>query len=367
MGQSYQKRESKAVDAIKRAIPSSLKSNILSQSKGMFAELFENNEVFPKHYIASAIDSVGTKVILAEAMERYETIGIDCVAVSANDLATLGAVNPFLFMDCIFCQSQVQEKQITGDIVKGMSSGLEQCNASNILKNSIRINFGKGETASVDELLSSPKQGHGFEIVGAMIGFIEKSKFQKQKIKPGQKIIALGSSGPHSNGYTDLRHYLLKGDFETRAEIKKLYKGRFSLDDKFENSTIGKTLLEPTKIYIETMAKISKNFDVVGINNTGYGLKNFNRIKEKVEFRINNPLKPQAIFELMQKESRFSDEQMYKTFNMGMGFFVIYDKENADDILDIAKDADIVGEIRKSNKTITVLEKNNKKIVFEGY
>ena len=300
-------------------------------------------------------------------MEKFDTIGIDCVAMSANDLATLGAVSPFLFMDCILCQSQIQEKKITGQLVKGMSKGLEQCNASNILRNSIRINFGKGETASVDELLSSVKKGYGFDIVGCMIGFIKRQKFQKQKVRAWQKIIALKSSGPHSNGYTDLRHYLLKGDFETRQEFKKKYKGRFSLDDKFDNSTIGKTLLEPTKIYIETMAKISKNFDIVGVNNTGYGLKNFNRIKEKVEVRINNTLKPQPIFDLMQKESGFTDEQMYKTFNMGMGFFVICNKENADDILDIAKDADVVGEVKKSNKTITILEKNNKKIIFEGY
>jgi len=200
-----------------------------------------------------------------------------------------------------------------------------------------------------------------------MIGFIEKQKLKRQKIKVGDKIIALKSSGAHSNGYTDLRRHLLKGDFETRHEYKRLYNGRFSLDNKFDSSTIGEILLEPTKIYIQTMAKISKSFDVVGFNNTGYGLKNLNRAKEKVEFRINNPLKPQPIFELMQKESRFSDEQMYSTFNMGMGFFVICDKEDVDDILDIAKDAGVVGEVRKSNKTITVLEKNNKKIVFEGY
>ena len=367
MNPPYQARESKAVDAIKKSIPSSLKKDVVEKSKGMFAELFENKEVFPKHYIATAIDSVGTKILIAEAMEKYDTIGIDCVAMSANDLATLGAVSPFLFMDCISCQSEIQQKAITGDIVRGMSKGLEQCNASNILRNSIRINFGKGETASVDELLSSPKTGYGIELVGSMIGFIEKSKFNRQKVKAGQKIIALRSSGTHSNGYTDLRLNLLNGNFETRAEFKKRYKGKFSLDDKFDGSTIGKILLKPTKIYIETMAKISKNFDVVGINNTGYGLKNFNRVKEKVEFRINNPLKPLPIFDLMQKESEFLDEQMYSTFNMGMGFFVICNEENADDILDIAKDADVVGEIKKSNKTITILEKNNKKIMFEGY
>jgi len=367
MTPSYQDAESKAVAAIKKAIPASLKSNMLPQSKGMFAELYENKEVFPKHYIASAIDSVGTKVIIAEAMEKYDTIGIDCVAMSANDLATLGSVSPFLFMDCISCQSKIQEKQITGDIIKGMSKALEECNASNVLRNSIKVNFGKGETASVDELLSSPKPGYAVELVGAMIGFIEKKKFQKQKIKPGQKIIALRSSGPHSNGYTDLRRHLLRGDFETRPEYKKHYKGRFDIDDKFDGLTIGKILLEPTRIYIQTMARISKNFDIIGFNNTGYGLKNLNRAREKIEFRINKPLKPQPFFELMQKESGFSDEQMYKTFNMGMGFFVVSDKKKVDDILQIAKDADVVGEVMKSNKTVTVLEKDNKKIIFQGY
>lgn len=367
MNPSYQDSESKAVEAIKKAIPSSLKRNMLLQSKGMFAELYENKEVFPKHYIASAIDGVGTKSIVAEAMNKYDTIGIDCVAVCANDLATLGAVNPFLFMDSILCQHEIRDKAITGDIAKGMSVGLEQCDASNILKNSIKINFGKGETACVDEILSSPIAGYAIELIGCMIGFIKKDKFGKHKIKSGDKIIALKSSGPHCNGFTDLRRHLLKGNFETRAEYKKKYRGRYKLDYKFDGSTIGKILLEPTRIYVQTMAKISKQFDVVGFNNTGYGLKNLNRAKEKAEFRINNPLKPQPIFELMQKESNFTDEQMYSTFNMGMGFFVVCDKENADDILQIAKDADVVGEVRKSNKIITVLEKNNKKIVFEGY
>ena len=366
MNPSYHKRESKAVDAIKKAIPPSMKRDIVEGSRGMFAELFENNEVFPDHYIATAIDGVGTKIIIAEAMHKFDTIGIDCVAMSANDLATLGLVNPFLFMDYLACESKIQEHNIAGDIVRGIVKGLEQCNTSNILRNSIRINFGKGETASVDELISS-STGHGFDIAGCMIGFAPKNKIKNHKAKPGDKIIALRSSGPHSNGYTDLRLNLLKGDFENRIEFKKRYNGRFSLDDKFEGSTIGKILLEPTKIYVQTMAKISKDFNVVGINNTGYGLKNFNRVKEKIEFRIYKPLKPQPIFDLIQKESGFNDEQMYKTFNMGMGFFVICKKENTDSILQLAKDAEVVGYVRKSNKTITVLEKNNKKISFEGY
>lgn len=363
---SYQKREAKAVSAIKEAIPSSLKKDMIKESKGMFAELFENNEVFPEYYIATAIDGVGTKLLIAEAMNKFDTVGIDLVAMSANDLATLGLVSPFLFMDYLACQNKIQEKLITKEIIKGIVKGLQECDASNILRNSIRINFGKGETASVDELLSGLNQGYGFDIAGCMIGFIKKNKLNT-KVNAGDKIIALKSSGPHSNGYTDFRHYLLKGDFEKRKEFKKNYKGKFKLDDNFDGSTIGKILLEPTKIYLKDMVRVAKDFSVVGINNTGYGLKNLNRINQNVEFRINKPLKPQPIFDLMQKESKFSDEQMYKTFNMGMGFFIIAKKQDAEDVLQITKEGKIVGEVRKSDKTRTVLEKDSKKIVFEGY
>ena len=362
----YAERESKAVDAIKKAIPSSLKSDMLKQSKGMFAELYET-KILPKHYVATAIDGVGTKIILAEAIHKFDTIGIDLVAMSANDLATLGAVSPFLFMDYLACQSKIQGERISGIIIKGIVDGLRQCDSSNILRNSIRMNFGKGETASVDELISATRHGYGFDIAGCMIGFIEKNKIKNKKINNGDKIIALTSSGPHSNGYTALRYNLLNGDFETRAEFKKLYRGRFSLNDEFDNSTIGKILLEPTKIYLQTMAKISKNHDVFGANNTGYGLKNLNRFQGNFEFRINKPLKSQPIFGLMQKESNFSDKEMYEAFNMGMGFFIICKNKDADKVLQIAKEGRVVGEVRKNAKTVTVLEKNNKKIVFEGY
>ena len=362
---SYQKREAKAVSAIKEAIPSSLKRDIVKESKGMFAELYENNEVFPKHYIATGIDGVGTKLLIAEAMQKYDTAGIDLVAMSANDLATLGLVSPFLFMDYLACQKEIQERELTGSIVKGIVKGLELCDASNILRNSIRINFGKGETASVDELISGLKANFGFDLAGCMIGFIKKDKLN-WKVSVGDKIIALRSSGPHSNGYTDLRLKLLKGEFEERPEFKKNYTGKYLLDDDFNGVSIGNILLEPTRIYLKDVVKVAKDFSVVGINNTGYGLKNFNRINQKVEFRI-KAIEPQPIFKLMQKESGFSDEKMYTTFNMGMGFFIIAKKQDVEDILQVVKDGEIVGEVRKSNKTKTVLEKESKRTILEGY
>lgn len=363
----YQKREAKAVSAVKKAIPAKLKQDMNPISEGMFAELYENKEVFPNHIMACAIDGVGTKLILAEAMNKFDTVGIDLVAMSANDLATLGKVSPFLFIDYFAVQSKFQEKELTGELMKGIVKGLEMSEVGDILRSSVHINIGKGETASVDELITGLKPGMGFDIAGGLIGFIKKEDIHAT-VKVGDKIIALKSSGPHSNGYTDLRLKLLKGDFETRPQFKKNYKGKFKLDDKFDNSTIGKILLEPTRIYSKTVAAIASEIKVIGINNTGYGLKNFNRIKG-FQFLINSPLEPQSIFNLTQKEAKFTGEQMYKKFNMGMGFFLIVDKKDSDKALSIAEkfkeQAQIVGEVKKG--TGTVLVKDNKNIVFEGY
>ena len=368
----YQKREETAVKAIKDAIPANLKKNMLKISEGQFAELYENKEIFPNHYLACGIDGVGTKVLIAEGMKKFDTVGIDCVAMNANDLATLGQVSPFIFLDYLACQAKIEEEGITGDIIKGVVKGLEQCDASDILRNSICINFGKGETASADELLGSFNPGYGFDIGGALIGFIKKEHIKKI-IEDNFVIIAFESSGPHSNGYTDLRNYLLDGKFEKRDEFRKRYKGRFSLNDKIPGTdqSIGTALLEPTRIYVKVMAAITEKFPyVMGINNTGYGLKNFNRIKG-FEFIIENPMKPQPIFRLMQDESKFSDEEMYKRFNMGMGFFIIADKDDADEILKIAKEYDtnskVIGYVNKSSSTQTILIKGENKIIYEGY
>src|SRR3989338_9981047 len=199
-------------------------------SDGMFAELYHNDEVFPNHLMACAIDGVGTKLILAEAMEKYDTVGIDLVAMSSNDLATLGKVAPLLFIDYFAVKKEFQEKALTGPLMEGIVKGLEMADAGDILRSSIHMNIGKGETASVDELISGLNPGMGFDIAGGMIGFIKK-KDVNSNVKVGDKIIALKSSGPHSNGYTDLRLKLLNGDFETRKEFKKRYTGRFRLDD----------------------------------------------------------------------------------------------------------------------------------------
>ncbi|MFH1133715.1 MAG: AIR synthase-related protein [Nanoarchaeota archaeon] len=336
----YDKRESFAVSKIKEAIPQWLLRD-RTGLQGLFADLHQNDEVFPNHLLASSVDGVGTKLLIAEAMGVHDTIGIDLVAMNVNDLATLGKVSPFLFINYIACQERIEEEGITGSIMSGIVKGLEQSDASGILTQNIRLNMGKGETASVDELLGGLREGYGFDVAAAMVGFIRKEDLRQPG---GDTLIAFESSGPHSNGFTELRHLLLKGDFEARERFRRHYRGRFSLDDEYEGKTIGRWLLEPTKIYLRAMAAIAKEHPVFGLNNTGYGLKNLTRITTH-DFRLRKVLEPQPIFKLLKKESGYSDEKLYSTFNMGMGFFVMCQKQDADSILSIAARHGVRGEV----------------------
>ncbi|MBI2549453.1 hypothetical protein HYW21_08980 [Candidatus Woesearchaeota archaeon] len=370
MNADYQERERHAVDALKKQIPRSLKKNKVKGTEGLFAEIFES-DLFPEHYCVCAADTAGTKVLIAQAMEKYDTIGIDVVAMNANDLATLGRISPFLFLNCMSVQSVIQEKGITAELMKGIVKGLEQSNASDVLHNTVYCNLGKGETASVHELLGGIKPGHGFDIAGTMIGFIEKKSLVLTP-HDGDVIIALASSGVHSNGFTDLRLKLLQGDFETRAEYRKGYQGKYRLHDLVPGTsiTVGDALLEPTMIYVRIMATLGSRYRIVGVNNTGYGLRNFNRITG-FDYLITEPLEPQPIFSLMQHASGFSDYEMYQRFNMGMGFFVIANPHDVEGILSLCTSqqcpAKLVGKVRKSNHPQTVLRSHGKELVYEGY
>lgn len=238
------------------------------------------------------------------------------------------------------------------------------------------LRIGKGETASVDEMLGSPKSGYGFDLAGILIGSIRKKDADIKIIKPGFLIVGFCSSGPHCNGYTSLRHKLLNGDFEERSEIKKLYEGRFSLNDKIPetNQTIGETLLKPTIIYSRAMKKIGEQFPYIqGINITGYGLKNFNRVGEGVRYQITDPFEPQPIFNLYKKETGEPDEKIYESLNMGLGFALIVRLQDANEVIKIASESGhktkVIGGVTISNdgKNRTILHKGRKEILFEGY
>lgn len=390
----YENRESKAVEAIKATIPKSIVSRKVS--KDFFADLHENQLIHPQFYSMSAVDSVGTKVILANAMEKYDTVGIDGVAMSANDMCPWGSVVFDLFTSFLGCQEKVEHK-FTGQISQGVVGGLKRTDTSDLLKkiypNIKSLNIGKGETASLQELQTSIDQESGFELVVSGFGYIEKSLTPRLNPQPGDHIIGLRSSGLHSNGYTAARHTLLDGDFEQRDQFRNEYIGRFKLNDKpFNNNReLGEILLEPTILYTRFMGrsglecnKKGLENNLYGVNVTGNGLKNFNRAGQNVNYYINSPFQPQDIFKLIQKENsrqlrdrntdgKLDTRKMYTKFNMGLGFAAVCSPEVTQAVLDSANkeeyNAKVIGEVRSQEQEAptTTLVKDKEEYTFEGY
>jgi len=370
----YHEREREALQKALRTIPQELTRNRVKGDGGGFVQLFKNDDVHPKYLMACAIDGVGTKLVLAEAMNRFDTVGIDCVAMSANDMACLGAVSPFLYLSYVACQEKIQTEGILPDLIEGVVQGLERCNLGHLPHVPWSVNLGKGETASVDELLSSTRPGYGFDLAGALIGFVRKGG-ARPSVKAGNRIIGLGSSGPHSNGYTFLRHLLLDGTFESRPDARARYFGRFNLNDPVPGGfkTFGEALLAPTTIYSVFMSKATEQYpSIQGVNNTGHGLKNLNRVADNKEFRLMDLPNYQPLFRVVESVSPVPRKELYEKLNMGWGFFVICEEKQVDSLIQLAKEEKIgakeVGEVRdRDGQTCTVLESEGEELVFEGY
>lgn len=246
--------------------------------------------------LAITTDGVGSKIMVAEALNKYDTIGIDCVAMNVNDLIAIGA-EPIAMVDYIAIQKP--DERIMGEIAIGLEKGCEMAN----------ITLVGGETATLPEMIN------GVDLVGTAIGIVEKDMtITGEKIEVGDVIVAIESSGIHSNGLTLAR--------------KVVEKNGLSYKDEFDGKTIGEELLTPTRIYIEVLDVI-KNHEVHGLAHiTGGGMLNLKRLKD-VCFRINKPLKPQKIFSFIQELGNVDEDEMYRTFNMGMGFMIILPENEA--------------------------------------
>ena len=246
--------------------------------------------------LAITTDGVGSKIMVAEALNKFDTIGIDCVAMNVNDLIAIGA-EPIAMVDYIAIQKP--DERIMEEIAVGLEKGCEIAN----------ITLVGGETATLPEMIN------GIDLVGTAIGVVEKDKIiTGEKIEIGDVIVAIESSGIHSNGLTLAR--------------KVVEKSGLSYEDEFDGKTIGEELLTPTRIYIEVL-DIVKNYDVHGLAHiTGGGMLNLKRLKN-VRFVIDKPLKPQKIFSFIQELGNVDEDEMYRTFNMGMGFMIILPKDEA--------------------------------------
>jgi len=277
---------------------------------GHYAGLIE----FGDYALALTTDGVGSKVIISNEMKRWNTVGIDCIAMNVNDLLAMG-IEPLAFVDYIAISEPNGE--IMRQIGEGLAKGAEMS----------RMTIVGGETATLPDIIK------GFDLAGTCLGMVKKNRIiTGERIKPGDAVVGLPSSGVHSNGYSLVRKIIDDSGY--------LYSNPFPYNT---DTTIGDELLIPTMIYMKVLDAVN-SFDIHGLAHiTGSGLMKLHRVT-KYGFDINDPIPPQAIFGFLQEEGEVEDLEMYKTFNMGMGFVVVLSQDEADEAAKILG-GKIVGEI----------------------
>jgi len=291
---------------------------------GHYAGLIDIGENF---LLAMHTDGVGTKIIISQIMNNFLTIGIDCVAMNVNDVICLGA-EPIAFLDYIalnkFNRSQIDE------IMNGLILGAKESSV---------IIVG-GETAIMPNFLNN-NNSKPFDLVGTVLGIVKKDKvITGDKIKKGNIIVGINSSGIHSNGLSLARKILLS---------------KYSINDiiSSSNQKVGDILLEPTKIYVKPIMELLKNrINITGLAHiTGGAFSKLTRLTKENElgFLIDNMPEIPFIFNLIQKEGNVLTSEMYRTFNMGIGFCIITEEKEFKKIQYIISKfnmkADIIGRI----------------------
>jgi len=269
---------------------------------------------FGEYALALTTDGVGSKVIIANEMKRWNTVGIDCIAMNVNDLLAMG-IEPLAFVDYIAISEP--DDEIMRQIGEGLAKGAEMS----------RMTIVGGETATLPDVIK------GFDLAGTCMGMVKKDRIiTGERIKPGDAIVGLPSSGVHSNGYSLVRRIIDDAGYS--------YQNPFPYNT---DTTIGDELLIPTMIYMEILDAVN-SFDIHGLAHiTGSGLMKLHRIT-KYGFDISDPIPPQPIFRFLQEEGAVEDVEMYKTFNMGMGFVVVLSQDDADEAAKMMG-GKIVGEI----------------------
>lgn len=266
--------------------------------------------------LAVSTDGVGTKILIAQMMDKYDTIGIDCIAMNVNDLLCVGA-EPITMLDYIaVCDPN---PHLLEEIGKGLLKGAEIAT----------ITISGGELAIVKDMIKGVRKDYEFDLVGTAIGTVSLDKvLVGQNISERDVIIGLSSSGIHSNGLSLARHILLK----------TAHRGIDAYVDELER-TIGEELLEPTRIYVpEIVEMINSTIEIKALLHiTGDGFLNLRRVKSDVGFVIDYLPEPRPIFTLLQDLGGVSDEEMFRVYNMGIGFCVILPEHDADAGMEIAR------------------------------
>lgn len=296
----------KSVEKIKEYAKRTLSPLVLN-SIGSFAGMMEIPEGYKRPVLISGTDGVGTKLKIAFKLGKYDTFGIDCVAMCVNDILCHGA-NPLFFLDYIACGKL--DANVSSEIVKGVAEGCIQGGLSLI----------GGETAEMPGFYNEGE----YDIAGFAVGVAEKDEIITGKeIKSGDVLIGLRSSGFHSNGYSLLR------------------KAFPDLDEPFEETTIGEYLLTPTRIYTDIVLKVLEKFKISGMAHiTGGGfIENLPRIFTDDKLRINvlkDSYKLPKAYDLLE-EKGMNRESFYNTFNTGIGYVFCIDDAKKDELLDFLK------------------------------
>ncbi|MEE1353285.1 MAG: phosphoribosylformylglycinamidine cyclo-ligase [Acutalibacteraceae bacterium] len=326
----------KAVELMKEHIARTMTDNALSGIGG-FGGLFELDLTgISKPVLVSGTDGVGTKLKIAFLMDKHDTVGIDCVAMCVNDIICVGA-KPLVFLDYIACGKNYPER--IASIVSGVAEGCVQSGAV----------LSGGETAEMPGFYPEDE----YDLAGFSFGVVDKDKIlDKNTMQEGDVIIALPSSGVHSNGFSLVRKVF---DVEN-ADLKTPL-------DELEGKSLGDALLTPTKIYVKPMLALFDEVTVRSVSHiTGGGFyENIPRsIPDGMCAKVDKAsVRVLPIFKLLQKQGNISEHDMFNTYNMGVGMTCVVPKDQADKALEVLKangeDAYVIGHIEKGTEKIELV------------
>lgn len=276
-----------------------------------------------KETIAMHTDGVGTKVLVAHELNKYDTVGIDCIAMNVNDIICVGA-KPVGFVDYLALEHE--DAQLVNELMKGLVAGAKEAETPIL----------GGETAIMPDLIKGEEGKTGFDLAGTAIGVVKGKPVTGERMKVGDSIVGLESSGVHSNGLTLARKALPREHWNE--------------------------LLAPTRIYVSPVMDILSSVDVHGMAHiTGGAFSKLMRIGNysNVGFRLNDMPKPQKVFERMAKGG-INEREMYRTFNMGVGYCIICPKNDAEEVIAIAKkhrlNSQVIGSITKERRVVIKTE-----------
>ncbi len=326
----------KAVELMKKHIAKTITAGAASDIGG-FGGLFELDLTgINRPVLVSGTDGVGTKLKLAFLTDKHDTIGIDCVAMCVNDIICCGA-KPLFFLDYIACGKNVPEK--IAEIVKGVAEGCVQSGAALI----------GGETAEMPGFYGIDE----YDLAGFSVGIVDKDKvFDKNKIVEGDVIIAIASSGVHSNGFSLVRKVFDIENSDISCPVEEL-----------GGKSLGEVLLTPTKIYVKPVLALAGKVEIKAVSHiTGGGFyENIPRsIPEGYGAKINKAsVKILPIFYYIAKTGNIPEKDMFNTFNMGVGMTVTVSRNDAEKAVEILKsageDAYVIGEIIKSDEGVVII------------